>query len=98
MTNDEFRSWAMKVWEKEAIRSMPAARARRVLQASQREYKKELARARRSLVAFQAASQRKLNKRLAELDRESREWREAQDAESDRRLWNLLLGHGRPGV
>jgi len=98
MTHDEFRSWALKRLEEQMRRNMPSVKLARQLKASQLESRKAMARARRSLVASQAASQRKLNNRLAELDRESRERREAQDAESERRRWDLLLGQGRPGV
>jgi len=99
MTNNEFvLAWAMKAWEKEAIRNMPVARLARQLKADNRESRKAMARARRSLANAQAASKRKLNERLVLLERESRAWQDTQDAEFDRRCWDLLLGQGRPGV
>jgi len=69
----------MQAWEKEVIRHSPGAKLARQLKASQRESGKALARARRSLAASQASSQRKLNQRLVDLERASRERREALD-------------------
>jgi len=98
MTHDEFRAWSLKQLEEHMKRGMPVARIVRQLKAGQRESRKSLARARRSLAAQQASSKRKLDQRLAELERASRERGAAQDAELERRRWDLLLGQGRPGV
>jgi len=92
MTNDEFRAWAMKAWEKEAMRNMPAAKASRQLKAGLRESRKAQARAKRTLAAQQASSQRKFNRRLAELEKASREREESRDREMEERRWNFLLG------
>jgi len=92
MTNDPLRAWAIKAWEKGAIRNMPAAKLARQLKAERRESKRAWGRARRSLLASQAASQRKLNQRLADLERESRDRREVQDREFEERRWELLMG------
>jgi len=51
-----------------------------------------MVRVRRSLAASQAASQRKLNQRLADLERASRERREALDRELGEKRWDLLMG------
>jgi len=92
MLNDELRVWAMKAWEKEVLRNLPAAKLARQLKASQRESGKAWDRARRSMAASQASSQRKLNQRLAELERASRERREALDREFEEKRWVLLMG------
>jgi len=92
MTNDEFSSWALKAWEKEVLLNMPVAKLARQLKASQRESKKAMVSARRSLAASQASSQRKLNQRLAELERASSARREAQDRELEEKRWILLMG------
>jgi len=92
MTNDPLRAWAIEAWKKEVLRNLPAAKAVRQLKASQRESTKDMARARRSLAASQAASQRKLNQRLADLERASRERREALDRELEEKRWDLLMG------
>jgi len=92
MTNDELLIWAMKAWEKEVIRNSPAAKAGRSLRASQRESRKDMARAKRSLAASEASSKRKLTQHLAELERASRERREASDREFEERRWDLIMG------
>jgi len=92
MTNDELRTWAMKAWEKEVIRNSPGAKAGRSLRASLSQGRKDMVRARRSLSAQQAASQRKLNQRLADLERAARERREASDRELDEKRWALIIG------
>jgi len=92
MTNEEFGAWAMKAWEAEVLKNLPAAKATRQLKASQRDSRKAMARSRRSLAASQASSQRKLNQRLADIERASRERREAQDREFEERRWDLLMG------
>jgi len=92
MTNGEFSAWAMKAWEKEVLKNMPAAKLVRELKASQRESKKALAHARRSLVASQASSQRKFHQRQLDLERESRERRESSDRKFDELRWQLAMG------
>jgi len=91
MTNDELRAWAMKAWEKEVIQNSPAAKASRSLRANLSQSKKDMARARRSLSASQASSKRKLNQRLVDLERASRERREASDREFEERRWQLII-------
>ena len=91
MTN-EFRDWAVEAWQKEVLKNMPSAKAARKIKADQRLSRKVLATARRSLAASQAATQRKLNQRLADIERESRERREAIDREFEERRWRLLMG------
>jgi len=99
VTPDSFQDWALRQLEAQVKRNMPAAKAARQLKADNRDSRKAMARARRSLANAQAASKRKLNERLVLLEQESRARQNTQDAESDLRLWNLLLlGHGRPGV
>jgi len=92
MTNDPLRAWAIEAWKKEVLRNMPSVKLARQFKASQRESKKAWDRARRSLAASQASSQRKLNQRLADLERASRERREALDRELEEKRWNLLTG------
>jgi len=91
MTNDELFTWAMKAWEKEVIRNSPGAKAGRSLRASLSQSRKDMARARRSLAASQASSRRKLNQRLADLERASRDRREASDRELDEKRWALIM-------
>jgi len=90
MTNDELRTWAMKAWEKEVVRNSPGAKASRSLRASLSQSRKDMARARRSLAAQQAASQRKLNQRLADIERVARDRREASDRELEEKRWQLI--------
>jgi len=92
MTNDELRTWAMKAWEKEVIRNLPAAKAARQLKASQVASRKALGRARRSLLAQQASTRRKLDKRASEIEQEFRGRREASDRELEEKRWQLLMG------
>jgi len=91
MTN-ELRVWAVEAWKKEVLRNMPSVKLARQLKASQRESKKAMAHARRSLAASQASSKRKLDQRLADLERVSRDRREAQDRELEEKRWDLLMG------
>ena len=92
MTNDELRAWAMKAWEKEVIRNSPVAKAGRSLRANLAQSKKDMAGARRSLVSRQASSKRKLNQHLADLERASRDRREASDRLVEERRWDLIMG------
>jgi len=96
--HESLQAWALRQLEAQVKRNMPVARLARQLKADNRESRKAMARARRSLANAQAASKRKLNERLVLLERESRARQDTQDAESDRRCWDLLLGQGRPGV
>jgi len=93
MTNDELlRAWAVKAWEKEVTRNMPAARLVRQLKADGRESRKAWASARRSMAAQQASNQRKLNERQIAIEREFRERERIRDAEMERKRWDLLIG------
>jgi len=91
MTNEEFSAWALKAWESEVLKNLPATKARRAGQVRQRESNKALAAARRSLAAQQASAKRKLDTRLAEIEREFRDRREAQDREFEEKRWRILM-------
>jgi len=86
-----FRDWAVEAWKKEVLKNLPAVKAARQLKAGQRESRKALAQALRSLAAQQASTKRKLNTRLAEIEREFRGRREAQDREFEERRWALIM-------
>jgi len=90
MINDPLRAWAIEAWQKEVLRNLPSVKLARQLKVSQRESKKDLARARRSLLASQSSSKRKLDQRLADLERASRGRREAQDREFAEKQWEIL--------
>jgi len=90
MTNDVFRDWAVEAWKKEVLKNMPSAKAARQLKAAQRESRKALASARRSMAASQAATQRKHDQRLRDIERESRERREVRDREFEAKRWDLI--------
>jgi len=92
MNREEYAVWVQAAWIKEATRNMPAAKAARQLKAGQRESRKALATARRSLVASQASNQRKLNQRQADIELEFRKRRESSDREFEQRRWGLLIG------
>jgi len=92
MINEELSAWAMKAWEREVLKNLPAAKAVRQLKVSLSQSRKDMARARRSLAASQASSKRKLDQRLAGLELASRELREASDRKFEERCWNLLVG------
>jgi len=89
MTN-EFHDWAMKAWEVEVLRNLPAVKVIRQLKAGRVESRRALARARRSLAAQQASTQRKLHQRQAEIERESRERERIRDAEMERKRWDFI--------
>jgi len=91
MTNDELRVWAMKAWEKEVVRNSPVAKAGRSLRAGLSQSRKDMARARRSLAASEAFSKRKLNQRLADIERASRDRREASDRLVEEKRWQLII-------
>jgi len=91
MINDELQAWAVEAWKKEVLKNLPAAKASRQLKVSQRESKKAMVSARRSLAASQASSQRKLNQRLADIERVSRERREVLDREFEEKRWALIM-------
>jgi len=90
-SGDVLRAWAVEAWKKEALKNMPAAKAVRQLRASDRASKKALGRARRSLAASQASIKRKLDQRLAELERVSRERQVVRDRELEKRRWDLIM-------
>jgi len=92
MTNDSLLAWAVEAWEKEVIRNSPAAKAGRSLRASLSQSRKDMARARRSLASRQASSKRRLNQHLADIERVSKERREALAREFEERRWDLLMG------
>jgi len=92
MINDLFRAWALEQLEGHMRRNMPVVKMARQLKVSQRESKKAMVRARRSLAASHAATQRKLNQQLSDLERESRERREVTDREFEERRWDLIMG------
>jgi len=92
MTNEELQAWAVQAWKKEVLKNLPAAKASRSLRVSLSQSRKDMARARRSLAASQASSQRKLHQRLAAIERVSRERREALDREFEERRWRILMG------
>jgi len=92
MAPDEFRDWAVEAWQKEVLKNMPSAKAARKIKAGQRESRKALASARRSLAAQQASNQRKLNQRQADIERAFRERREVRDREFEERRWDVLVG------
>jgi len=91
MTSDLFQAWALKQLEEHMRRNMPGARAVRQLKADLSQSRKDMARARRSLAASHAASQRKLNHHLAEAERASREAREASDRKFEEKRWALIM-------
>jgi len=91
MTNEEFVTWAMQAWQKEVLKNLPSAKLALQLKASQRESKKALQRAQRSLAASQASSKRKLNQDLADIERVSKERRETLDREFDEKRWALIM-------
>jgi len=92
MNREEYAAWAVEAWKKGVLKNMPAVKAARQLKAGQRESRKALALARRSLAASQAATRRKLNQRLADLERTSLERREVRDREFEDMRWDLLVG------
>jgi len=92
MIDDPLRAWAIEAWKKEVLRNVPSAKLVRQLKASQRESQRSMARARRSMLAQQAASQRKLNQRLSDLEKLSRERREALARELEEKQWSILMG------
>jgi len=92
MTHDEFRIWALRQLGDHMRRNMPAAKMARQLKADSRGFKKSLDHARRSQSASQAASKRKLDRRLSALEGASRERRAALDRELEERRWGLIMG------
>jgi len=92
MTNDEFRSWAMKALEKEVIRNTPAAKARRAFLQAQRESNKELAKAKRTLAAKHAAKSRAIRQHHADAELALRKREAEREAEMAERRWDLIIG------
>lgn len=91
MNDPTFRAWAMKAWKKEVLKNLPSVKAARQLKAGQRESRKALAQARRSLAAQQASTKRKLATRLAEIEREFRDRREVQDRKFEELRWEVIM-------
>jgi len=91
MNREEYAAWVQAAWVKEVMSKTPGAKVVRELKAIQRESKKAMERSRRSLSASQASSQRKLNQRLADLERESRDRRDVKDREFEQKCWQLLM-------
>jgi len=94
MTNDVFRDWAVEAWKKEVLKNLPAVKAARQLKAGQRESRKAVVRAQRSLAAQQASTKRKLNTRLAEIEQVSRAAREVRDRKFEELRWRVLMDRG----
>jgi len=91
MNREEYAAWVQAAWEKDVMKRTPGAKASRSLRASLSQSKKDMARARRSLAASQASSRRKLNQDLADIERTSRERREASDRELEEKRWQLII-------
>jgi len=89
--HDSMRAWALAQLEAHVRRNLPAARASRSLRASLSQSRKDMVRARRSLASSQAASKRKLDHILADIERVARERREVQDREFEERRWDLIM-------
>jgi len=92
MNRAEYAAWVQAVWEREVTRNMPAAKAVRQLKAGRVESRKALVSARRSMAASQAATQRKLNQRQADIEQTFRELRAVRDREFEQRRWDLIIG------
>jgi len=93
MINGEFHDWAMRALEKEIVRNTPAAKARRAFQAGQRESRKELAKARRSLASKHAAQSRAIRQRHADAEVALRKRESEREAEMVEKRWRLLMGN-----
>jgi len=98
LNNDLFRSWAIRQWEKEAIKRTPLAKSIRSAKAQDRALKLEYKKRLRSLTAQNGAKMRSLKMKQAADAQALREKQTVMDAERKRREWDLLLGQGRPGV
>jgi len=92
MTSDELQAWAMKAWEAEVLKNLPAAKAARRLKVGQRESRKAVERARRSLATRQASTKRRLDTRLAEIERVARDHQAARDRKFDELRLRLAMG------
>jgi len=92
MINGEFHDWAMRALEKEIVRNTPAAKARRAFQAGQRESKKELAKAKRSLASKHAATSRGIRQHYAAAELALKTREAAREAEMAKRRWDLIIG------
>jgi len=90
--HDAMGVWALGQLEAYMRRNMPAVKAVRQLRADSRETKKALDRALRAQASKQASTQRKLNQRLTDLELASRKRQASQDAEMEKRRWDLLAG------
>jgi len=91
MTNEHLIALAMKTLEQEAIKSMPATKARLAFQVGRRALKREHAKQLRSLAAQNGAKMRALRNKQAADTLALKEKREAADAEMSERRWKLLL-------
>jgi len=91
MNREEYAAWVQAAWERDVLKRTPGAKASRSLRANLVQSKRAMARARRSLASRQASSRRKLNQDLADLERRSRERREASDRELDEKRWALII-------
>jgi len=92
MNQEEYAAWVQAAWEKDVLKRTPGAKASRSLRAGLVQSRKDLARARRSLAASQASNKRKLNQRLADLERASRDRREASDRKFEELRWEIIMG------
>jgi len=92
MISGEFHDWAMRALEKEIVRNTPAAKARRAFQAGQRESKKELAKAKRSLAVKYAAQSRAIRQRHADAALALKKRESEREAEMAERRWDLIIG------
>jgi len=90
--HESLQAWAMRQLEAQVKRNLPSVKLARQLKASQRESKKAWGRARRSMAASQSSSKRKLDQQLAELEKASRERREALDRELEEKRWDFIIG------
>jgi len=93
MISGEFHDWAMRALEKEIVRNTPAAKARRAFLSAQRESKRELGKAKRSLASKHAAQSRGIRKRQVEAELALRKRESEREAEMAERRWRLLMGN-----
>jgi len=91
MNREEYAAWVQAAWEKDVMQKAPGAKAGRSLRAGLVQSRKDMARARRSLASRQASSKRKLTQHLADLERASRDRREASDRLVEEKRWQLII-------
>jgi len=92
MTSGEFHDWAMRALEKEIVRNMPAAKARRAFLSAQREFKRELGKAKRSLASKHAAQARVIRQRHADAELALKKREAEREEEMAKRRWDLIIG------